>query len=561
MLDVDIRWGLKIPMSDGVKLHTTLYKPSRVEIPLPVIFTITPYGSDIFHEHACYFAQNQFIFVLIDCRGRGNSEGAFEPNINEGRDGYDVTQWLAEQAWSNGRIAMWGVSYAGHAQWATAKEFPSNLCTIAPASSPCPGIDFPMVNNIFFSASLQWLTLVSGRVSNRFLFGDVDYWLTKFREVHSKQLPFRQLDKIAGNETTLFQEYLEHPTYDSYWQRLSPTEQDYKRLELPILTITGQYDANQRGALFYYRRHTALSGEGGEVNHYLVIGPWDHAGTRSPSREFGGLRFGPRSLLDLNQLHREWYEWILKDGEFPSFLKDKVACYITGLEEWRYAHSLDGFSADYLRLYIGSRGDATDVFQSGVLHRSPTEGAPSDSYIYSPLANSVPLMEDPVNDYLTDETYAFRLQGRGLIYHSEPFVEGVTIIGLTSLELWLSMDVPDTDMHVALYEITAAGQSIFLTEDVKRMRYAQSLETEQSVEQGTVFRCRFDTFRFFARRLTKGSRLRLTISAPSPLHWQTNYNSGGRVADETVADARDAHITLHHNAEYQSYLTLSIAFD
>jgi len=119
--DVDVLWGVKIPMRDGVKLSATIYKPTGQTDPLPVVFTLTPYNADTYHARAMYFARNGFVFALVDCRGRGNSGGQFEPFVNEGLDGYDIVEWLAGQPWSNGKVAMWGGSYAGSDQWSTLK--------------------------------------------------------------------------------------------------------------------------------------------------------------------------------------------------------------------------------------------------------------------------------------------------------------------------------------------------------------------------------------------------------------------------------------------------------
>src|SRR5215471_10969535 len=83
---VDMAWGVKIPMRDRVKLNVTLYKPSQTKEALPVIFTMTPYISDTYHDRAMYFARNGYVFALVDVRGRGNSEGAFEPMANEAKD-------------------------------------------------------------------------------------------------------------------------------------------------------------------------------------------------------------------------------------------------------------------------------------------------------------------------------------------------------------------------------------------------------------------------------------------------------------------------------------------
>jgi uncharacterized protein len=48
--------------------------------------------------------------------------------------------------------------------------------------------------------------------------------------------------------------------------------------------------------------------------HYLILGPWDHAGTRTPKRELNRLKFAEASALDLNKLHTKWYDWTMKSG-------------------------------------------------------------------------------------------------------------------------------------------------------------------------------------------------------------------------------------------------------
>lgn len=106
--DIRIQWGLRIPMRDGTHLNATLYKPTSTKKPLPVIFTLTPYIADSYHERGSFFAKNGYHFALIDVRGRGNSQGIFEPLANEARDGHDIVEWLAKQPYCDGHVAMWG---------------------------------------------------------------------------------------------------------------------------------------------------------------------------------------------------------------------------------------------------------------------------------------------------------------------------------------------------------------------------------------------------------------------------------------------------------------------
>jgi len=96
-----------------------------------------------------FFARRGMTFAIVDVRGRGNSDGIFRPMIQEATDGYDVVEWLARQSYCNGKVGMWGGSYAGYVQWATAKELPPHLATIVPVASPYAGTDFPMRNISF----------------------------------------------------------------------------------------------------------------------------------------------------------------------------------------------------------------------------------------------------------------------------------------------------------------------------------------------------------------------------------------------------------------------------
>src|SRR6266571_7651221 len=163
--DYDLQWGVKIPMRDKVELNATLYLPKTPDgssSKMPVIFTLTPYISDTYHARGAYFASHGYLFALVDVRGRGNSGGEFEPFANEPRDGHDVVEWLAKQPFCDGKVAMWGGSYAGFDQWATAKELPPHLATIVPAAAAHPGVDFPFQFNIFAPYDMQWLSFTSG---------------------------------------------------------------------------------------------------------------------------------------------------------------------------------------------------------------------------------------------------------------------------------------------------------------------------------------------------------------------------------------------------------------
>jgi putative CocE/NonD family hydrolase len=556
---VDLKWAVKIPMRDGVLLNATVFQPHAQKEPLPVIFTFTPYIGDSYTDRAFYFAQHGYVYGLVDVRGRGNSGGDFEPFVNEGRDGYDVVEWFAKQPYCNGKVTMWGGSYAGFDQWTVLKEFPPHLVTIAPAASAHPGVDFPFSYNLFGPYIEQWLTFTSGVTGNGSLFGNSQFWASKAREMYRQHLAFQGYDKLVGNPSKVFQKWVAHPIPDSYYDAMAPTTENYRKFNVPILTITGHYDGDQPGAFEYYKRHMANGSAEAKANHYLIVGPWDHAATRTPRAEIGGLKFGPASVLDLNKLHTEWYDWTMKGGKKPDFLKKRVAYYLVGAEEWKYADTLETISNAKLNLFLGSNGTASDITRSGELKEALGAGAPSDHWTYDPL-DTQPGDAEPDDDpaALTSQRSVTNLFGEGLVYHSEPIAEATEITGFAKLQLWLSMDVADTDVEADLYEVLADGSSVQLTSAAVRARYRKSLREASPVPAGKIEKYVFGNFTFFSRRIARGSRLRLVVRSVNSIQVEKNYNSGGAVAAETAKDARTAHITLVHDAEHPSSLELPI---
>jgi putative CocE/NonD family hydrolase len=429
-------------------------------------------------------------------------------------------------------------------------------------------VDFPYTNNIATPYFMEWIGYVSGVTGNLKFFSEVAFWIQKYTELYLSHAPFKEFDKIVGIASPAFQTMVSHATPEPYFTALVPKEADYRRFNLPILTVTGIYDTDQLGSLAYYRRHQKYGSPEGFSKHYLMIGPWDHAGTRTPNREVGGLRFGEASLLDMNMLLKSWYDWVMKKGEKPAFLKKKIAYYVTGqdAETWKYADDLEAIPLERKTFYLHSNGQANDVFVSGSLNADKPGEEKPDRYVYDPLdTRPAEIEQDPAilmipgnKNPLTDQRYALNLYGNGLIYHSPPFSEAVEITGTPTFAVWMAMDVPDTDFEVFLYEILPDGRSVLLTQDKMRARYRESLVQEKLVKPGEFNLYEFKSFYFFSRKLSKGSRLRLLLRSPNTIYFQKNYNSGGIVAEESGKDARTAHITLYHDARHPSRLEIPI---
>jgi putative CocE/NonD family hydrolase len=233
--------------------------------------------------------------------------------------------------------------------------------------------------------------------------------------------------------------------------------------------------------------------------------------------------------------------------------------YVMAEDKWKSAETLEAVANDFLKLSLSSNGNANDIFQAGALTPNPASGGSSDHFVYDPLdtrPGDAESFSDP--SYLVSQRGALNLFGRGVVYHSAPLDRDVEISGYAKLRVWLSMDVPDTDLLANIYEIRADGGSVLLTQAQMRARYRHSLRKAELVPLNKPEFYDFDNFTWFSRRLEKASRVRLVFDCPNSIHLEKNYNSGGDVAGESGRDAKTAHITLFHDAEHPSLLELPV---
>ena len=561
---IDFLWGVEIALRDGAKLNATLYRPLDGARPLPCIVAVTPYICDRYHRRGVYFASNGWPFLTVDVRGRGNSQGTFRPYIQESEDGYDVIEWVANQPWCNGQVALWGGSYAGYAQWTIAATRPPHLATLVPVAAPYLGLDFPMRNNVFYPYLMQWIMLTAGKAAQDQLFTDEAFWAQCFRRWWTSGRPFRELDAMLGNASAQFQEWLSHPEVGPFWDAHNPKPEQYRDITIPILSITGSYDDDQPGALEHYRQHLQNAADTERAPHYLIIGPWDHYRCGTPQLEFGGLRLGPESLLDLQKLHLQWYAWALQGAPKPDFLRKPVAYYVMGAERWRYAQTLEEITDHHQRLFLDSEGSADELFAAGSLSVEPGRGAP-DIFTYDPRISDgpeVPAESRVLSDSLVDTRVHWALGAHQLIYHSAPFDKNTEVSGFFEFAAWIAIDCPDTDLYVSVFEITEQGTAIRLSTDVMRARYREGLRIPKLIATTEPLLYDFQRFTFVSRLIRCGHRLRLIIApigrAIQARFTQRNFNAGGVVAEESAAQARRVTVRLYHDAERPTVLKIPI---
>jgi putative CocE/NonD family hydrolase len=554
-------WDARIPTRDGIELSARIYRPAQGTGPWPVVFQMSPYNADRLHETGRFYARNGIVFASIDSRGRGNSEGQQVTWFAEGADGYDAITWLAAQPWSNGKIGSMGASYTGKNNWSWAALNHPNFVAMAPSAAGFVGFDSGISRNMLQPRQMAgFYSMVHGRDMQMNFMGDLEYWRWALSEVHRGAVAFRDFDELVGFPDPQWKEETSHPEPDDFWAAAGPVGDQWADIQIPVMALTGIYESAQLGTIEFYRRHVEAVSPAIAARHYLVMGPWTHSGTRNPQRMVGGLDFGVESLINMDQLHVDWWNHTMNGAPRPDFLKDSFTYYLMGPNEWRGAPTIEAATTSTETLFLSSptatSGSLADV---GQLAAAAPDQAP-DSYVDDPAApgywQGFDLQGRDTPRWLTDIEPIERINGDGLIYDSEPFETARDLIGRPEVQLYITMDTPDADIHVQLYEVLADGSVVYLSEDRMRARY-RHIETEaQPVVPGQFDLYNFDRFYFVARRIAAGSRLRMVIfPVGNSLYHPRNRNSGGVVAEETAEDNTVANIQIRLGDD-QSRITI-----
>jgi hypothetical protein len=572
----DIDMSRMIKVRDGVELEAWITKPSHLTGKVPTILTLTQYDIDggRHGDSAGYYAGRGYAFVQTYVRGRGRSGGVKSDDLGAqvGRDGYDLVEWIAAQPWSDGRVVMFGGSFVGMTQWQTAAQLPPHLAGIAPYAPIYPGWDIPNTNGIPQAWTAVILGYVSGRSLNSGFIRNQDYWAGKMLEQYASYRPFNELaDAIGiapddwwmpgdrGRKRPMFEVWLDHVGDAQFNLAAEPREASYAGMNFPVLTATGYYDDDQPGTLRYYRNYVAHAPAAAVARLQLIIGPWDHSGTQEPVKEIEGVAIPAAAVVDMQKLHADWYDFALGRGTQPALLRDHVAYFMLGADEWRYAKTLEAASSgDHLTLYLDDpEGTPRDLFHSGQLAAEPPKSEPPALLVSDPHE----LPELDVAKYVAGEdlTSQFRaFEKRAISFHSEPFERDTEIAGHMHLTLVCESDTPDFDLWAQVLMVLPDGSSLRLGEDVRRARFRNGPFKAEFMTPGETAEIPFE-FNWLARRIPAGARLRLTVAPLNSPNYQKNFNTGGRIGYEKISDARVANITIFHDSRRASRLTLPLA--
>jgi putative CocE/NonD family hydrolase len=457
---------------------------------------------------------------------------------------------------------MYGGSYEGFTQWAAAHHVPEALKAIMPSVTFAPGIDFPMDGNLFMNYAFPWPFYVTNakNLDNATYFDD-ERWDRLNREWYTSGRSYRELDKIDGDPNPIFHRWLDHPSYDAYWQRFIPYQDEFARITIPVLTTTGYYDSGQVGALYYFREHHRHIPN---AEHYLLIGPYDHIsgqrGTMSPlgrrSTELRGYELDSVAHIDIGELRYEWFDYVLKDGAKPAMLKDRVNYQVMGANEWKHAPSLEAMHSRKARFYLTELRDGSEYRLSD---------SPGDGYVTHvvDLADRTDIAQfsagdGPINQAL--DTWSIIDEGSNIAnsvrFVSGPLTTPLEISGLFSGQLHFIANKRDFDFSVTLYEQTSQGEHIHLSHLWARASYVRDPSHRQLLTPGQHVHLAFESKRLTSRQFHPGSRLVVVLGIIKQPGAQINYGTGRDVSSETIADAQEP---LHIQWFGDSFLDIPVA--
>ena len=518
---------VQIPVRGGV-IFASLVRPGRTKDALPTLlrFTLDPAEDDAQRSVA-----KGYVGVTAYVRGRTpDGNGAAWPFVRDGEDAAAVIDWIARQAWSDGRVCMIGDGYSGYAAWAAARLRPAALKAIATIAPMAPGIDFPMAGQIFRNAMVRW---AQEHANDEPVRAGADAgadatWQALDARWYRGNRPYWDIDRVLiGKRSRLVRTWLTHPSHDRYWQKFLPSAQQFARIDIPVLSFAGYYGADA-GALYFHQEHLRNRPQ---ADTTLLLGPYDAASIQlGTAPTLRGYTLDPAARVELPELRYQWLDHILKGANKPSLLTDRVNYQVMGADQWRHAPALDAAQRSPLRLYLDTR-ERDDPHR---LLPSPSEGGGSARLsvdladrrdVRMPWPDALRLKELPARNSIR--------------FVSDPFTETTEIVGSLRGVFDITPSRQDMDFHISLYEQTESGdyQLLFDPYDF-RASYAGHRVRRRLLRAGERQLLAFAAERVTARRLAAGSRIVLLIALNKRPDRQINYGSGKDVNSETIADAK-----------------------
>jgi predicted acyl esterase len=509
-----------VSMKDGVELATDVKLPPEGEGPWPVLLIRTPYGKKRNFSLLDYL--NDYVFVIQDVRGRHDSEGEYFPFFDDGwgekQDGYNTTEWILDQSWSNGKIGTYGASADGILQ--------HQLAGAAPPGLACQFI-------LVAPTDLYSQLIFQGGVFRHSL---VTLWLEKQNAAH-------WLDTIK-----------EHPLYDSFWES-GNVETRTEIVKAPAFHIGGWYDVALKGTINGFLTRQVEGAAGAKGNQKLIIGPWTHGGIVRTLQ--GQLLYPANSLLDWDEQISNWHSYWLKGEATGSMDEAPVRYYVMGDTSdpgapgnlWRDAETWPPYDLTPVSYYLHS---------GGVLSAdTPENDEAFSTYSFNP-ENPVPTygganLSIPAGPY---DQRIIESRHDVALFSTAPLEQTLEVTGDLKVVLYISSDVVDTDFTAKLTDVYPDGRSMLIADGIIRTRFRNnSFTSSEMMVPGTIYRLEIDIWAA-SIIFNKGHRIRLALSSSNYPRFDVNPNTGGDPFNkETMVTATN---TVYYNKSYPSHILLPI---
>ncbi len=461
---------LMVPMRDCVQLATDVYVPDG-EHPLPVILIRLPYGRKTGVEDlpamrlaGFLLAASGYAVVIQDTRGRYGSEGTFVPFLYEQQDGIDTVAWITAQPWCDGTIGMFGGSYFGFTQLAIAAQRPPSLKALIPLVTPSS------VYSLLYHRGLPRADLFVNWALDMYREGSMEggrFWQAALH------WPFREADDFTVGNVPWFDEWLDHPFIDAFYDALLPLDV-IDRFDIPMFMLSGWFDLfteNQLADFSSAQRREKVPG-----TNRIIVGPWTHSMGFDEHHDMVFPNAG--SLLSFFDLMVEWFDHFLKGMPLRSW--GPVRMYDPGRGIWFDRSTLWSPDRTPYVLYLSGDAGAVSCAAIGRLEPTPMDLERTITYIYDPLRPLVvfggPLLDMP-SGCILQELHCDRTDV--ITFESAPFIAPVRIDGTVVLELTVGSSAPDTVFVGRISLVRPDGRAYFLRQGVTTLSHRTG-DTEQA---------------------------------------------------------------------------------
>ncbi|NMR33570.1 CocE/NonD family hydrolase [Chryseobacterium aquaticum] len=529
--------NIKVTTRNNAELTLNIAIDKKTPKPQSTILINTIYSSKSKINDAKEYASEGYACVILNTRGKYLSNDTIEPFEHEADDINEVIDWIVKQPWSDGKIGMIGGSYLGFSQWAATKKLHPALKTIIPQASVGIGtMDYPMSNHVFTSYALRWIHYTT---NNKFTddtsFRNEKEWDSVYRKWYQSGLGFNKLDSISGKKSEIFQKWLRHPSYDSFWSSMVPYKKEFSKINIPILTTTGYYDSDQLGAFYYFREHHKYNKN---ANHYMIVGPYDHYGAQGDiNTNYKGYKIDEVAKIDLDKICIEWFDYILKEKPKPIFIKGKINYQVMGANQWKSTNNLDKFEKTKLKFYLN-----TDSSLSSALDKKGFKTLQVD-FKDRTDADSLLAFEYNVIDKVLPKD-------NSIVYTTKVIDKPMEFTGNFTGKIYFQTNKKDVDLKGFLYEQLPNGKYFLLSTYLGRASYNENPERRTLLKPEKREFINITNNEFVSKIIEKGSKLVFVLGVNKTPRYQINYGTGKDVSDETIADAKEPLEIKWYNDSY-----------